>query len=98
MHTQALNNIFKPRKFLDFFVALHQTTYSHVGPHTATQALKILEWCDAMSIEFNAFIKNDIWKLFSSSSHQNVGCKWLLWIKRRPNGSIDRYKAHLVAK
>ncbi|KAE8673799.1 hypothetical protein F3Y22_tig00111772pilonHSYRG00172 [Hibiscus syriacus] len=27
-----------------------------------------------------------------------VGCKWLFRIKRNPDGSIHRYKAHLVAK
>ena len=27
-----------------------------------------------------------------------VGCKWIYKIKTRSNGSIERYKAHLVAK
>ena len=27
-----------------------------------------------------------------------VGCKWIYKIKTRLNGSIERYKAHLVAK
>ena len=27
-----------------------------------------------------------------------VGCKWIYKIKTRSDGSIERYKAHLVAK
>ena len=27
-----------------------------------------------------------------------VGCKWIYKIKTRSNGSIERYKTHLVAK
>ena len=34
----------------------------------------------------------------TSSSHNIVGCKWTFHIKRHSDGSIDRYKAHLVAK
>jgi hypothetical protein len=27
-----------------------------------------------------------------------VGCKWVFKKKRKPDGTIDKYKAHLVAK
>ena len=27
-----------------------------------------------------------------------VGCKWVFTIKRKSNGTVERYKAHLVAK
>lgn len=52
-----------------------------------------------MSDEFNALIRNGIWELVLSRPRQNlIGCKWIFRIKRRPDGSIERYKAHLVAK
>lgn len=32
------------------------------------------------------------------SSRQAVGCKWVLKLKKNPDGSVSRYKARLVAK
>ncbi|XP_050157484.1 putative UPF0481 protein At3g02645 [Malus sylvestris] len=52
-----------------------------------------------MTDEFNALLKNGIWSLIPSHTFQNlVGCKWVFRIKRHTEGSIERYKAHLVAK
>ncbi|CAL2247309.1 unnamed protein product [Prunus armeniaca] len=52
-----------------------------------------------MSNEFNALIRNGTWELIPSLPYQNlIGCKWVFRIERHPDGTIDRYKAHLVAK
>ena len=52
-----------------------------------------------MNDEFDALVQNGTWELVPSTSMQNlVGCKWVFRIKRLPDGSIDRYKAKLVAK
>ncbi|KAI5312496.1 hypothetical protein L3X38_041669 [Prunus dulcis] len=52
-----------------------------------------------MSDEFTALVWNGTWELVPSRPNQNlVGCKWVFRIKCHPDGSIDRYKAHLVAK
>jgi hypothetical protein len=52
-----------------------------------------------MTAEFNALIHNGTWKLMSSTPSINiVGSKWVFRIKRKADGSIDRYKARLVAK
>ncbi|CAN6576638.1 unnamed protein product [Malus baccata var. baccata] len=51
-----------------------------------------------MSNEFNALICNGTWELVPFLPSQNlIGCKWVFRIKRHPNGTIDRYKARLVA-
>ena len=52
-----------------------------------------------MKDEFDALVRNGTWELVPSTSMQNlVGCKWVFRIKQLPDGSIDRYKARLVAK
>ena len=52
-----------------------------------------------MSEEFDAHVRNGTWELAPLNSVQNiVGCKWIFRIKRIPDGSMDRYKAWLVAK
>lgn len=46
-----------------------------------------------------ALEKNGTWELtdLPSGKHQ-VRCKWVFTTKYNPDGSINRYKAHLVAK
>lgn len=49
--------------------------------------------------EFNALIKTSTWTLVSPlPSMIIVDSKWVFRVKRKIVGSIDRYKAHLVAK
>ena len=52
-----------------------------------------------MAEEINALLKNNTWSLVPSSPKQNtVGCKWVFKVKRHPDGSVERFKAQLVAK
>ena len=52
-----------------------------------------------MNAEFDALLRNSTWSLVAPSPTMNiVGCKGVFFIKRNADGSIDRYKAHLVAK
>ena len=52
-----------------------------------------------MNDEFNALVRNGTWEIVSYTFMQNlVGCKWVFRIKQLLDGSVDRYKAKLVAK
>ncbi|KAM1718976.1 hypothetical protein ACFX12_020858 [Malus domestica] len=52
-----------------------------------------------MAEEFQALQSTGTWSLVPSSPTQNlVGCKWVFRIKRKPDGTVDRYKGRLVAK
>nr|CAN60617.1 hypothetical protein VITISV_003256 [Vitis vinifera] len=51
-----------------------------------------------MSSELTALMKHGTWDLVPIPLSCNlVGCKWVFRVKRKPNGSVDRFKARLVA-
>ena len=52
-----------------------------------------------MDEEMKALMKNETWDLVprTRNVHPNI-CKWVYKLKRRADGSIDRFKARLVAR
>jgi hypothetical protein len=52
-----------------------------------------------MDDEFAALMKNKTWHLVPPTYGKNViDCRWIYKVKRNADGSIDRYKARMVAK
>jgi hypothetical protein len=52
-----------------------------------------------MQDEYDALVKNGTWQLAPPQPGSNmVDCKWVFKVKRHVDGSIERYKAHLVVK
>lgn len=57
------------------------------------------KWLEAMQDEMNSLYKNKVWTLVERPKNINiVSNRWVLRIKRKPNGDIDRYRARLVAR
>lgn len=64
-----------------------------------SEALSQEPWRDALIEEMNALEKNGTWKLVElPKGKSTVGCKWVFTVKLKPDGTVDRYKACLVAK
>uniref|UniRef100_A0A2N9G1P2 Integrase catalytic domain-containing protein n=1 Tax=Fagus sylvatica TaxID=28930 RepID=A0A2N9G1P2_FAGSY len=86
------------------FLATHTSIpgsldYLNTEPPTYTIACKIPQWHEAMASEFAALQRQATWTLVPSSSSQHViGCRWVFKLKRNTDGSVARFKAHLVAK
>jgi Reverse transcriptase (RNA-dependent DNA polymerase)/Integrase core domain len=69
---------------------------------TLEQALSSVhksQWVDALVQEIQSMIDSEVFELVDRPSKANVvKCKWVLKIKRNPDGSVDKFKGRLVAK
>lgn len=62
-------------------------------------AQKDPKWFSIMHEEYQALIQSHTWDLVLSCSMQNtIGYKWIYKIKQQIDDTMERYKAHLVAK
>lgn len=103
MTTRAKDGIIKKKK--SFLSTKHPlpkgliATLESLEPTSYTQANKLAEWLHAMDHEFSTLQRCGTWSLVPYKPHMNiVGCKWVYQIKKNSDGSIQRYKACLVAK
>jgi hypothetical protein len=55
-------------------------------------------WHHAMEAEIQVLLCNGTWSLVPFHPLKNMVSSWVYKIKCRANGSIERYKAHFIAK
>jgi histone deacetylase 1/2 len=68
-------------------------------PTTVVEAFGDEKWVSAMNNEYDALMHNKTWRLVPPPKGKNIiGCKWVYKVKKKSDGTIDRYKAPLVAK
>ncbi|XP_057249409.1 uncharacterized protein LOC130590847 [Beta vulgaris subsp. vulgaris] len=80
------------------FFSATSSSSSLSEPTSYAQACLIPEWQDAMDKEILALEKNDTWSLTSlPAGKKAIASKWIFKIKFNPNGTVERYKARLVA-
>lgn len=73
--------------------------FSEIEPSTYKEVVQNLYWIEAMKTEIGALNLNRTWYIVVTLSNvKPIGCKWVYKIKRRVDGSIECYKAWLVAK
>jgi hypothetical protein len=70
-------------------------------PMTINDALSSpikMKWLDAMKAEMNSLSVNDVLNLVElPKDRKAVGSKWVFKVKVKADGSVERYKARLVA-
>lgn len=68
-------------------------------PASHRQACQSLEWVEAMNKELDALSQNQTWILTNlPEGKKPIGCKWVYKVKLNHNGTVESYKASLVAK
>ena len=74
----------------------HFSFVSSIKPKKIEEALKDVDWVNAMHEEMNNFIRNQIWKLVERPKNYNViGTKWVFRNKQDQDGIVVRNKARL---
>ena len=74
------------------FATLHE-------PHTFRAASSDPLWQQVMKEELDALLKISTWDLVDLPvGKYAIGCKWVYKIKTRSDGTVDHYKARLIAK
>ena len=68
-------------------------------PTTLSEALSNENWKQAMNAKMKILEKNNTWELVDlPAGKRPVGCKWVYTIKYKASGSLEMYKARLMAK
>lgn len=72
------------------------------GPKTYAEVMTLpdaQQHHEAAIKEIQSHVENGTWVLSSlPPGRKAIGCRWVFLIKRKSDGSIDRYKARLVAQ
>jgi histone deacetylase 1/2 len=71
----------------------------HHEPRNHHDAMTCAHWRAAMKTEYSALKANKTWRLVPPRHGINIiDCKWVFKIKQKSDGTIEKYKALLVAK
>jgi hypothetical protein len=93
------HHIHQPKVHTDGTVTYSAAKTSSVVTSSLSTALEHPLWRQAMNEEFEALIKNKTWHLIPPRAGLNViDSNWVFKLKYKPDDTIDRYKAKLVAK
>lgn len=71
-------------------------------PKTIRQAFnstKATEWKKAVQSEYDSLMKNETWELCTlPKDRKAITNRWVFKVKHNPDGSVNKYKARLVAR
>ncbi|KAE8251482.1 hypothetical protein A4X13_0g3976 [Tilletia indica] len=84
------------------FAVLDPEDAAYDDPKTIAEALSRPDrdaWLEAMHVEVRSHIKRGTWRVVKRYGKANlISSKWVLRLKKNADGSIQKYKARLVAR
>lgn len=91
-HTRAQTGIRKPKQYTDSTIRYGLCVI--VETTSVSDALRDQNWKNAMDVEYMALMKNNTWHLVPPDhGHDVIDCKWVFKVKRKADGTLDKYKA-----
>lgn len=79
--------------------ALMANLHSIFEPQTYLEAKGTPAWEQAMEDKFQSLQKNHTWTLSDlPAGKRPISCKWVYKVKYKADGTLDKYKVHLVAR
>jgi len=91
--------IFVIFKFIFIFCCVYLLVVLFRSSKNIQEAMKVPKWKKVVLEEMKALKKNRTWSVMPLPTGKNiVGCKWVFTVKYNSDGSVERYKAWLVAK
>ena len=89
----------KTQDTADFIEDTDQVFIAEIPMNQAMSGPDAAEWFQAMSNEMKSILKNDTWVIVDRPAGEKViGCRMVLRNKLRPDGTLERRKARLVAQ
>jgi len=89
---------YSPDRYDSSHTSLTATLSSISIPTCYSQAVKDVRWIKAMNEELQALQENFTWDIVSCPPDvKPIGCKWVYSVKLNSDGSLNRFKARLVA-
>ena len=93
-----------PSRFIsyEFFSPKHRVClsgiHSYIEPRNFEEARKCPKWITAMDNELGALRRAKTWEFQDlPKGKKTIGCRWVFKVKTKSDGSLERYKARLVA-
>ena len=96
--TRLQSGIVKPKVYTDGHVRWCNSCITG-EPENLKEAFGDPRWKQAMQEEYDALIRNKTWHLVPPKEARNlIDCKWVYKIKKKSDGTVDRFKARLVGQ
>jgi hypothetical protein len=68
-------------------------------PSSFQEAVQDPTWVDAMVEEYDSIVKNSVWDIVPRPIDKSVvGSRWIYKVKKDVDGSVEKYKARVVAR
>jgi len=97
--TLFLNNFVSYDNLNPTFGQFALSVSSESIPRSYTEVLLVSTWKQAMDEEMEALASRETWELVSAPTDEVIiDYRWVFTLKYHPDGSVNKYKASLVAK